>query len=76
MKIVITRDEKGSAPHDSITWASDSDAHSVTELFQQFKGMLVAIGYHPRSVDDCVVDLGAEDWNLYEEERFIENEQG
>ncbi len=75
MKIVIIRDEKGSEPHDSITWSSDSDAHTVAELFQQFKGMLVAIGYHPRSVDDCVVDLGAEDWNLYEEERFDDRDE-
>jgi len=47
MKISIT--EYG----ETYTWESESEGHSITEVANHLKGLLVSAGYHPKSVDEC-----------------------
>ena len=58
MKIII---EKSDDPVDRVTWESPSDCHSLDELAESIKGMLVAFGYHPTSVNDLFGE-SAHDW--------------
>ena len=46
MKIAITH------YNHTHTWESDSDGHDLTEVIQQLKGLLVAVGFHPSNVDE------------------------
>jgi hypothetical protein len=35
---------------------TESDCLNVTEMFNHFKGLMVAIGYHPKSVEECLME--------------------
>ena len=38
---------------DTFTWETKEDGKSLAELVPQLKGLLVATGFHPKSVDEC-----------------------
>ena len=46
---------------DTFTWESKEDGKSLAELVPQLKGLLVATGFHPRSVDE-VFNPDAFEW--------------
>ena len=50
MKISIT--EYG----ETYTWESESEGHNISEVATHLKGLLVSVGYHPKSVDDCFAE--------------------
>mgnify|MGYP006136032079 CR=1 FL=1 len=63
---------------ETYTWKSQHEDHTVYDIADKFKGLLVSAGYHPDNVD-CVFDenvIGSwklpSDKNLYADE--LENE--
>ena len=35
------------------SWENEGDDINIAELIPQIKGLLVLVGYHPKSVDEC-----------------------
>ena len=48
-------------------YISESDAEHISIVVNQFKGLLVATGYHPRTVDDY---FNEDAWFEDEDEEF------
>jgi len=40
----------------TISVETEDDGLNVTEMLNHFKGLLVAIGYHPTSVESCLIE--------------------
>lgn len=59
MKITITSNEG-----ETVSWESERAGYSLTELVVTLKGLLVAHGYHPKTVDECLYDGTCYDWEL------------
>ena len=66
MKIVITSDDNS-----SVSWESPNSCAELTTVIHQFKGLLVAHGYHPMGVDEAMPVNDEFDWNLFPEEEKI-----
>jgi hypothetical protein len=66
MKIVITADD-GS----NVSWEAPNSCTDITNVVHQFKGLLVAAGYHPTGVDEALQTHDGFDWNLFPEEEKI-----
>lgn len=37
----------------TFSWENEGDDTNLAELIPQIKGLLVSVGYHPKSVDEC-----------------------
>lgn len=51
---------------------SEHDEHTVNEMAEMFRGLLVTCGYHPASVDDLFDPNAIEPWILPEEIKIEE----
>lgn len=40
---------------DTVSWESEQESADIQEVINQIKGLLVAVGYHPKNVDACFV---------------------
>ena len=62
MKITITSNDG-----ETVSWESEREGYSLEELVIHLKGLLVAHGYHPKTVDECLYDGSCYDWDLCKE---------
>jgi len=47
-------------PYSGGSWTCSNDAEHIGEVIRMFKGMLVSIGYHPKTVEEHFND--DEEW--------------
>tara|TARA_Y100000310_G_C20457652_1_gene703808 strand:- start:667 stop:888 length:222 start_codon:yes stop_codon:yes gene_type:complete len=66
MKISINRNDGT-----TVSWESESEDLDMVEVTEVFKGLLVAYGYHPKSVDEHIHNDDAFDWGLFQDEEKI-----
>ena len=49
-------------------WESTTDGHTIDEVVQQIKGLLVAAGYHPHTVEAHFCE---DSWSWFTEEEIF-----
>jgi hypothetical protein len=42
------------------TIETEYDDLGINEYFEYFKGLLISAGYHPNTVDECIIELANE----------------
>tara|TARA_B100001123_G_C15305890_1_gene1022670 strand:+ start:612 stop:854 length:243 start_codon:yes stop_codon:yes gene_type:complete len=59
----------------TVSWESPDDGHDINDAVREFKGLLVAFGYHPVSVDRAIYSDDAYEWNLIENQTSCNGEE-
>ena len=51
-------------PYSGGTYQAQNEAEHITEVINKFKGLLVACGYHPVTVDEMFCSTAIEPWDV------------
>ena len=59
---------------ETYSWESDFEDHTIYDIAEKFKGLMVSAGFHPDNVDDLFEDGVIGSWKLPSDQNLYADE--